>query len=202
MSLKNKYFLFYGISLTVILVDQATKLLVHTFMEYGLPGQIHLFGDWLKLHYTLNPGMAFGIELGSDYGKLLLTIFRIIAMLGIGYYLFTLIRKGISAAYSTCIALILGGAMGNLFDSIFYGVLLDNAPAGSPFPWLHGQVIDMVYFDIWEGVLPEWIPIFGGQYYAFWPIFNVADATIFCSIAAILLFQHRWLAQPPTGHMQ
>lgn len=194
MNEKKRYFIFFGISLLVILIDQATKMLVHFNMEYGMPGQIHILGDWLKLHYTLNPGMAFGIELGSDYGKLLLTSFRLLAMAGIGYYLVTLIRKQIHPAYITCIALILGGACGNLFDSVFYGVLLNNAPSGSPSPWLHGQVIDMIYVDIWEGFLPEWIPVIGGQYYAFWPIFNIADATIFCSIFAILIFQHRWLA--------
>lgn len=195
MNVNKKIFLYFGIALAVIALDQFTKMLVYFYMDYGLPGQIHLMGDWLKLHYTLNPGMAFGIELGSSYGKLLLSIFRILAMIGIAYYLVTLIKKGINSAYTTCIALILGGAMGNLFDSVFYGVLLNNAPENSHSLWLHGQVIDMIYVDIWEGFLPEWIPVIGGQYYAFWPIFNIADATIFCSIAAILIFQHKWLAQ-------
>lgn len=201
MKKNNQYLFYFGISLAVIVFDQVTKLIVHFNMDYGLPGQIQLIGNWLKLHYTLNPGMAFGIELGSPYGKLMLTTFRLIAMVGIGYYLITLIRKKITKAYIVCIALILGGAMGNLFDSVFYGVFLNNAPSGSPSPWLHGQVIDMIYVDIWEGFLPDWIPLFGGQYYAFWPIFNVADATIFCSIASILLFQHKWLADsnPNTG---
>jgi signal peptidase II len=79
-----------------------------------------------------------------------------------------------------------------LFDSVFYGVLLGNAPEGSPSPWFHGQVVDMFYVDIWEGFLPDWIPIFGGQFYAFWPIFNVADATIFCSVGALLIFNQKW----------
>jgi len=161
-------------------------------MEYGIHGQIILMGNWLKLHYTLNPGMAFGLVLGGDNGKLLLTTFRIIAMGGIGYYLVYLIKKKMPVGYITCIALILGGAIGNLFDSVFYGVLLGNAPEGSPTPWLHGQVVDMIYFDIWEGFMPDWIPFFGGQYYAFWPIFNVADATIFCSVATLLIFNHKW----------
>jgi len=198
MNHSRKYLQYFGISMAVIALDQLTKLLVHFYMDYGLPGQIHLMGNWLKLHYTLNPGMAFGIELGSPYGKLMLTSFRLIAMVGIGYYLVSLIRKNINPAYITCIALILGGAMGNLFDSLFYGVIFNNAPAGSPSPWLHGQVIDMIYVDIWEGFLPDWIPLFGGQYYAFWPIFNVADATIFCSIASILIFQHKWLSEEKT----
>lgn len=197
--MKNKFVKYFGFSFLVILVDQTVKLLVHFNMEYGLPGQIKVFGDWFKLHYTLNPGMAFGIELGSDYGKLLLTSFRILAMLGIGYYLFTIIRKNLHPGYLTCIALILGGAVGNLLDSIFYGVFLHNSPMGSPSPWLHGQVIDMFYIDIWEGFLPDWLPLVGGQYYAFWPIFNIADATIFSSVAALLIFQRKWLPELQSG---
>lgn len=195
MNFKREYLQYFGLSFIVIVLDQITKLLVHNYMEYGLPGQIKIFGEWFKLHYTLNPGMAFGLELGSDYGKLMLTSFRLLAMVGIAYYLFTLIQKKMHKGYVICIALILGGAMGNLFDSVFYGVLLNNAPEGSHSPWLHGQVIDMLYLDIWEGFLPDWIPVFGGQYYAFWPIFNIADATIFCSVATLLIFQHRWLKE-------
>jgi signal peptidase II len=183
---------FFGLSLLVIFIDQVTKLLVHFNMEYGLPGQILIFGNWFKLHYTLNPGMAFGLELGSDYGKLMLTSFRLLAMTGIGYYLNKIISQKMPTGYIICIALILGGAVGNLVDSVFYGVFLNNAPEGSHSPWFHGQVVDMVYIDIWEGFLPDWIPFVGGQYYAFWPIFNIADATIFCSVFTLLIFQHRW----------
>jgi len=193
MIFKKEHLRYFGLSLLVIALDQISKLLVHNYMDYGQPGQIKIFGDWFKLHYTLNPGMAFGIELGSEYGKLMLTSFRLIAMVVIGYYLFSLINKKMTKSYIICIALILGGAMGNLVDSVFYGVFLDNAPMGSPFPWLHGQVIDMLYIDIWEGFIPEWIPFFGDQYYAFWPIFNIADATIFTSISIVLIFQHRWM---------
>ncbi len=188
----NSYLKYFGLSLLVILVDQATKLLVHFNMEYGLQGQIILLGDWLKLHYTLNPGMAFGMQLGGDNGKLMLTSFRILAIAGIFYYLIHLIRKKMHTAYITCMALILGGAAGNLIDSVFYGVFLGNAPEGSPSPWLHGQVVDMIYVDLWEGFLPDWIPAIGGQYYALWPIFNVADATIFCSIACLMIFGGKW----------
>jgi signal peptidase II len=193
--LKNPYLKYFGLSAFILAFDQLTKMLVHFYMEYGITGQIVLLGNWLKLHYTLNPGMAFGLELGGDNGKLMLTVFRLLAMGGIGYYLVYLIKKKMPVGYITCIALILGGAVGNLFDSVFYGVLLGNAPADSPSPWLHGQVIDMIYFDIWEGFLPEWLPIFGGQYYAFWPIFNVADATIFCSVATLLIFNNRWTSE-------
>ncbi len=191
----NKYLKYFGISLAVILLDQGTKMLVHAEMQFGLAGQILLLGDWLKLHYTLNPGMAFGMEIGGENGKLMLTLFRMLAIGGIAFYLASIIRKQLQSAYIICISLILGGAAGNLIDSIFYGVWLGNAPEGSPTPWLHGQVIDMIYVDIWEGYLPEWIPVLGGQYYALWPIFNVADATIFCSIICLMLFGGKWTEQ-------
>jgi signal peptidase II len=90
--------------------------------------------------------------------------------------------------------LILGGAIGNLIDSVFYGVLLNNAPAGAPMQWFHGQVIDMFFFDFWEGVLPSWIPIWGGNYYST-PIFNFADAAIFCGVVIILFFQNQLFQQ-------
>ncbi len=191
----NKYIKYFGIALLVILIDQAVKMLVHFQMDFGSPGQIPVFGDWFKLHYTTNPGMAFGMELGSPYGKLLLTSFRLVAMFGIGYYLYHIIKMRQHPMYIFCIALILGGAIGNLVDSIFYGVWLNNAPYDAPSPWFHGQVVDMFYFDIWEGYLPEWIPLWGGGYTALWPIFNVADASIFIGVAIILLFQSRFFPE-------
>jgi signal peptidase II len=189
---KSSYFKFFGIALFVIALDQLTKMLVHFNMEYGLAGQIKLLGDWFKLHYTLNPGMAFGIEIGGNYGKLWLTLFRMAAMAGISYYLYTIIKNNLHPGYIVCVALILGGAIGNLIDSIFYGVLLNNAPVDAPTPWFHGQVVDMIFIDIWEGMLPEWLPIVGGQWYSFWPIFNIADASIFCGVFTIILFQNKF----------
>lgn len=191
----NKYLKYFGIALLVILIDQAVKMLVHFEMDFGSPGQIKVFGDWFKLHYTTNPGMAFGMELGSEYGKLLLTSFRLVAMFGIGYYLYHIISTKQNPIYILCIAMILGGAIGNLIDSIFYGVWLNNAPYDAATPWFHGQVVDMFYFDIWEGVLPEWVPIWGGSYTALWPIFNVADASIFIGVAMILIFQNRFFPE-------
>lgn len=184
-----KYYKYYLLSISIILLDQVVKMLVHFNMEYGQMGQIRIFDDWFKLYYTLNPGMAFGITLGSSYGKFILSGFRIIAMTGIAVYLYRLAVKGAPQGLLWCIALILGGAIGNVVDSIFYGVLLHNAPAEAATPWFHGQVIDMFYIDIWEGILPEWIPLFGGQYYSFWPIFNVADASIFVGVSLILILQ-------------
>jgi signal peptidase II len=191
----NKYLKYFGISLLVILIDQAVKMWVHFEMDFGTPGQILIFGDWIKLNYTTNPGMAFGMELASEYGKLILTSFRLIAMVGIGYYLFHIISKSQNPIYILCIAMILGGAIGNLVDSVFYGVWLNNSPYNAPSPWFHGQVVDMFYFDIWEGHIPDWVPLWGGSYTALWPIFNVADSSIFVGVAIILLFQNRFFPE-------
>jgi len=188
-----KYFL---LTLIIVLTDQIVKLSVYFFMEMGPSGEIPLVGHLFKLHYTLNPGMAFGLELGSSYGKFLLSGFRILAVFAIAYYLRDMILKNTSSGLLWCVAAILGGAIGNVIDSTFYGVLLHNAPYGSPTAWFHGQVIDMFYIDIWEGYLPDWLPLIGGQYYAFWPIFNVADASIFISVITLLLFQKRFFAEP------
>lgn len=192
--MKN-YIKYFGITLLVILIDQAVKMWVHFEMDFGTPGQILVFGDWFKLHYTTNPGMAFGMELGSEYGKLILTSFRLVAMFAISYYLYYIISKKQHPVYIVCISMILGGAIGNLVDSIFYGVWLNNAPYNAATPWFHGQVVDMFYFDIWEGYIPEWIPIWGGDYTALWPIFNVADASIFIGVAIILLFQGQFFPE-------
>jgi signal peptidase II len=175
-------------SLLLIVVDQASKLLVHKYMEPGFSGQIALIGNWLKLHYVLNPGMAFGMQLGHEYGKLFLTLFRLVAMVAIGGYMIHLAKVGASKGLLWALAMILAGAVGNVIDSTFYGVLLDNAPYGSPTPWFHGQVIDMIFVDFWEGFIPDWVPVWGGQYYST-PIFNIADSCIFLGVCSILIFQ-------------
>jgi signal peptidase II len=179
---------FLLLSLLLIVIDQASKLLVHYYMEPGFSGQIALIGNWLKLHYVLNPGMAFGMQLGHEYGKLFLTLFRLIAMFAIGWYLVHLARSGATKGLLWALSLILAGAVGNVIDSTFYGVLLKNAPYGSPTPWFHGQVIDMIFVDFWEGFIPDWVPLWGGQYYST-PIFNIADSCIFVGVCSILIFQ-------------
>jgi len=188
----NKYLKFYLLSLAVIIVDQTVKLLIYYNMELGTGGQIPILGDWFKLHYTLNPGMAFGITLGSEYGKLALTLFRLVAMVGIGYYLYRLSQSVVHPGLLWCVGLILGGAIGNVIDSTFYGVILDNAPYSASTQWFHGQVIDMFYIDIWEGRITGWIPLIGGQHIALWPIFNVADASIFVGVTIILIWQKKF----------
>lgn len=190
-----KYYKYFLISLGVILLDQVVKLLVYFYMDKGVAGQIHIFGDVFKLHYLTNEGMAFGMQIGTQYGKLILTLFRLVAMFGISYYLYNLIKKGVPAGLLVSIAMILGGAIGNVIDSTFYGVFLNNAPYDAPIPWFYGQVIDMFYIDIWEGYMPEWIPLIGGSYKSFWPVFNIADASIFCGVFAILIFQKKFFKE-------
>ena len=197
--MKNPAFKYFIISFLVIVVDQVVKLVVHYNMQMGSGGQILIIGDLFKLHYLTNPGMAFGLKLDFAYGKLLLTVFRIGAMFAIGYYLYTLVKSKANKGFLICIALILGGAIGNLIDSIFYGVFLDNAPYDAPTPWFHGQVVDMFYIDIWEGYLPDWIPLLGGDYMALWPVFNIADASIFVAICIIIIFQKRYFKKEEEG---
>jgi signal peptidase II len=189
----KRYIPVFGLALVVIIIDQLVKLWVAHNMQLG--EEIPIFDGWFKLHYTLNEGMAFGATFGGSYGKLLLTTFRIIAMGAIAYYLVHIVKKGMPRGLQLCVALILGGAVGNLIDSVFYGVWLNNAPLHAPMPWLYGQVVDMFYIDIWEGYMPEWVPLIGGDYMALWPIFNVADAAIFVGVAAILLFQKRFFKE-------
>ncbi len=183
---------YFGISALVIAVDQIVKMIVHFNMIKGPSGEINVFGSWFKLHYLTNPGMAFGMELPVENSKMFLTIFRIVAMIAIGYYLYRLYYKGAHPGLLVCIGLILGGAIGNLIDSVFYGVWLDNAPFDSPSPWFYGQVVDMFYIDIWEGYIADWVPLWGGKFIALWPVFNIADAAIFCSIIIIFIYQKRF----------
>lgn len=183
-----KYFL---LAFVVILIDQTSKMLVYNNMQ--LHQEINVLGDWFRLHYLLNPGMAFGIRWENEFGKLALTIFRIGAMLGIGYYLWKMAERKAHPGFLWCMALILGGAVGNVIDSTFFGVLLNNAPANAPTPWFHGQVIDMLFFPLFEFFWPEWVPIVGGEYFLFFsPVFNVADSSIFVGVVTILIMQKRF----------
>ena len=188
---EQKYFL---VALAVILIDQTSKLLVHNYMY--IHEEINVIGEWFKLHYLLNPGMAFGLKWDNEFGKLALTVFRIGAMVGIGYYLYRMTLKKMHSGFLFSMALILGGAVGNVIDSTFYGVLLDNQPLGSYTPWFHGQVIDMLFFPLFEFYWPDWMPVVGGEYFMFFsPVFNIADSSIFIGVTSILIFQKKFFKE-------
>lgn len=192
-----KYFL---LALGVILLDQSSKLLVHRYME--LHEEVNVLGEWFKLHYLLNPGMAFGIRWESEFGKLALTAFRIVAMTGIAIFLARSIRRNAHPGFLVCLAMILGGAIGNVIDSTFYGVYLHNAPFDSPTPWFHGQVIDMLFFPILEFHWPAWVPVVGGDYFLFFsPVFNIADSAIFLGVLFIIIFQKSYFKPADEVHV-
>lgn len=187
-----------SVILLVLLADQALKVWVKLSFFYDTA--IPLFGDWGYLHFIENRGMAFGLEFGGAWGKLVLTLFRILAVAGIGWYLLNLVKRTASKALVISVALIFAGALGNIIDSSFYGLLFSASspfekavlfpPDGGYAPLFHGAVVDMFYFPIWEGRLPEWLPIWGGEHTVFFrPVFNIADAAITVGVAMFILVQ-------------
>ncbi len=191
-----KYVKYYLLTLAVILLDHTVKLLVHFNMDFGVNGEIKVIGDWFRIHYMLNEGMAFGMRLDWAYGKVLLTSFRLIAAFAGIYFLYYYAKKGVHSGLLWSGSLILAGAIGNVIDSVFYGVLLDNVPYNAPSPWFYGQVVDMLYFPLFEFTWPGWIPIVGGTNFLFFSaIFNVADASIFIGVCIILIFQKRFFPE-------
>ena len=186
-----KYLKYFLLALVVIIIDQTSKVLVHQNMY--LHEEINVIGEWFRLHYLLNPGMAFGIRWNNEFGKLALSLFRIVAVGGIGYYLVSMARKGAHPGFLWCMGLILGGALGNVIDSTFYGVIFQNHPVDASTPWFHGQVIDMLFFPLFDFVWPTWIPVVGGDYFLFFsPVFNIADSSIFIGVAIILIMQKKF----------
>lgn len=172
----------------VLLIDQASKIWIKTNMSMGQ--EFNILGEWFIIHYTENNGMAFGLEFGGEFGKLALSLFRIAAVGGIGYGLHYLIRHKYHRGLILNVALIFAGALGNIIDSVFYGVIWDYAGL------FHGRVVDMLYFPILEGVFPEWVPIWGGEDYIFFrPVFNIADAAISVGVVLIMIFQSHYFKE-------
>jgi|TARA_B110000914_G_scaffold91972_1_gene80923 signal peptidase II len=178
-----------------ILIDQIVKIYIKT--NFFLGEEVKVF-NWFRIHFVENNGMAMGFEFGGKAGKLFLTLFRLVAVSGIIYWLAQHIKKGTHNAVIFAIALIFSGAVGNIIDSVFYGVVFDT-PIGTNLATLfsdrpygelfYGKVVDMFYFPIWEGVLPEWIPFVGGDFFRFFNyIFNPADAYITTGVALLFIF--------------
>jgi signal peptidase II len=184
----------YGIVFLIILLDQISKIYIKTHFMLG--EEVRIF-DWFRISFVENEGMAMGKKIPGAYGKLLLTLFRIAAVFGIGYWLHDTINKKGNRLLILCIALILAGAIGNIIDSVFYGVLFNHSEfqvatlfSDQPYgTWLQGKVVDMIYFPIWTGHLPEWLPFWGGNYFVFFEyIFNIADTAISCAVILLILF--------------
>ncbi len=194
---------------TILLIDQILKIWIKTHM--ALYEKTSVLGNWFYINFVENNGMAFGMEFGGDFGKLFLSIFRIVAVSGIAYYLYSTIKKGATTGFIICLSMILAGAIGNIIDSAFYGLIFSDSPeymphfkqvaqflpeSGGYAGFLHGKVVDMFWFPIIQGHYPSWIPFIGGSEYMFFrPVFNVADSAISVGIFIIIIFQKKFFPQ-------
>ena len=186
------------IVLTTLVLDQALKIWVKTHMYLG---QEHQIFDWFYIHFTENNGMAFGMEFGGDWGKLGLSLFRIVFVVFMASFLLKLIRKNADKVLIISLSLVLAGAIGNIIDGTFYGILFSESyrqlatflpEAGGYAPLFFGKVVDMFYFPIYKGYLPEWIPFWGDDYFVFFrPVFNIADSAISIGVAIMIIFQKK-----------
>ncbi len=201
MSLKKSIVLI----VVVLLIDQISKIYVKT--HFMLHDSVEVF-SWFKIYFIENDGMAWGTKISdivsfmSDRtAKTFLTLFRVVAIFGIGYWLYASTKKNSSKVLLIAIALIFAGALGNIIDSMFYGVFFGDSTMqiakfmpseGGYETLLHGRVVDMLYFPLYKGYLPEWIPKFGGKYFTFFePVFNVADMAISTGFIMLIVFNKR-----------
>lgn len=208
-SLKAKHVVL--IIAAIILVDQVIKIWIKT--SYPTGEVVRVFGmDWFRLHFIENPGMAWGWKFGNETGKMILTLFRLAAVIFGTWYIGKIIKQQYNRGFIICASLIYAGALGNLIDSMFYGMIFDkglhyDALINDYVPYagiaefastgyssfLHGSVVDMLYFPMFSGAFPNWIPFAGGEEFEFFsPIFNIADASISVGVITLLVFQNRF----------
>ena len=188
-----------GVVFLTLLVDQLSKIWIKTHMQLHESIEIT---PWFYIYFTENNGMAFGIEIIS---KLFLSIFRLVAVVLIGYYLYKIVKENYRIGFIVCISLILAGALGNIIDSVFYGVIFDHSygqlatsmpEAGGYASWFHGKVVDMLYFPLFSFYWPEWMPVVGGEEFVFFrPIFNLADSAITVGVVLLLICYRKNLAK-------
>jgi signal peptidase II len=205
--MKGKY-----VALLIILrlvADQALKF--HIKLNYTLGEEHNVIGSWFRLHFVENEGMAWGLKFGGGLGKILLTLFRLIAVILGTFYLRQIIIKKYHKGFIVCAALIYAGAFGNLIDSMFYGMIFSNSnpflpatlfpAAGGYASFFHGQVVDMLYFPIIHTYYPAWFPIasWRGQEFEFFsPVFNIADSSISIGVIALLIWQKKFFPKKHT----
>ncbi len=196
----KQVFLFIAL---IILADQVFKFYIKT--HYFMGEEHAVLGKWFRLHFIENEGMAWGWKFGGEFGKIALTLFRLVAVILGTFYLRSIIEKKYSRGFILCAALIYAGALGNLIDSMFYGLIFENSdpftqnaanlvPFGKGYAgFLHGRVVDMLYFPIIHTHYPSWVPVWGGQEFEFFsPVFNLADASISTGVIAILIWQKKF----------
>jgi signal peptidase II len=212
----------FFIILCIIVADQALKIWIKTSMPLSYSwDEFHTMltpydrgirplgwsQDWFQIYFVENEGMAWGWKFGGEWGKMILTLFRLFAVIFGFFYILQIIRKKYHPGFIVCVGLIFAGALGNLIDSMFYGMIFEESTYTSVariFPekgyagFLHGKVVDMLYFPIIRTHYPSWFPLVGGKEFEFFsPVFNIADASISIGVIAILLFQKRFFKEPP-----